>query len=647
MLNTLKTQAMKRLFKLGLMLVSAFALTNCAEEINPPVQEDVNVDGNIESITPPEEEVDIPFEVFANFGESAETKTINWGNATYWEGTDAISVYHKPKGASTYTHNSRFTVADVNKGLFTGSLKTALGETNDWYFFYPYPEGSSSAPTLNAVPVTIGESVLNIQAGSKAHIVGDKSPMYGVLNEVEMGKSPDISMNHLAAVVALKIANNTDGPIDINEIVFKTQGVPLVGNFIADLTKINDEGKIQSPFREEEDKFNNNGTKEEVISPFKSNGNNPTSVTISCPGTQIQANGFETFYFAVCPNVHKINTFTILINGSEKVPQAVEDVVFEPGKVTTLRLNVDKFSTPLDNDALGYTFTGRKYQENGNVTKNAVTFYNVENDVYVPITQPTATVSINNTPVPIYVLGDGKTSIIRIEGKGSDLVNVLPATFYASRWNDKPTAMRLKKVDAYWKALLSRDWLSKGTFSQLDGILGINLDDGITPDDLTALGFGTSKLTFSGMIPNYSFNGDDMANSKVLMIDEERTSKVFDNAAGGNIESYLKIAGDSATMEGLIDIFNGNLSSSAAKSTGKTLYDFIYAKIKNKVQSDAVTYTAISIIGATSSSALMERLRDAQFYVEIETCSHPDYADQNNPIVFWGFDANIPPTSPN
>ena len=82
MFNTLKTQAMKRLLTIGLMLASAFALTNCAEEITAPVQEDVTVDGNIENITPPEEEVDIPFEVFANLGESPETKTYNWGNGT-------------------------------------------------------------------------------------------------------------------------------------------------------------------------------------------------------------------------------------------------------------------------------------------------------------------------------------------------------------------------------------------------------------------------------------------------------------------------------------------------------------------------------------------------------------------------------------
>ena len=630
MFNTLqKHNTMKRLLTIGLMLVSAFALTNCAEEIAPPVQDDITVDGNIENITPPEEEVNIPFEVFATVGGETDTKTVNWGNATYWKDNDQISVFHGT--GENYTHNSIFELIDASTGKFAGALKNTLNEKNDWYFLYPY---SSSATTIRAVPVTIGESNLTIQAGSKAHIAGDKSPMYGVQNQVEIDMSPDISMNHLAAVVAFKIVNNTNGPININDIELLSQ-TPLVGNYTVDLKQIDDKGKINAPTKNDA---------EEVISPFTSIGSNPKSVKITTSET-IDSERSVTFYFAICPNIIKLNTLKILVNGSEKVPQADDEITFEAGKITTLKLEVNPLSTPIDNDALGYTFTGRKYREDGNITKNVVTFYNVENGQYVQITQPTASININNNMnVPIYVLGDNKTSIIRIEGKGSDLVNVLPVTFYASRWNDKPTAMRLKKVDVYWKGMLTRDWLSTGTFSKLDGILGISLDDGITPDDLAALGFGTSKLTFSGMIPNCSFNGDDMANSKVLMIDEERTSKVFDNAAGGNIETYLKIAGNSATMEGLIDIFNGNHSSSAAKSTGKALYDFIYAKIENKA--GWATSGAMAVIGVSSSSALMERLRDAQFYVEIETCPFPGSTYQN-PIVFWGFDANIPPTSPN
>ena len=81
MLNTLNTQVMKRLFTIGLMLASAFALTNCAEEIEAPVHDDVTVDGNIENITSPEDGVRTPYEIFVD---GQDTKTISDGTYTYW-----------------------------------------------------------------------------------------------------------------------------------------------------------------------------------------------------------------------------------------------------------------------------------------------------------------------------------------------------------------------------------------------------------------------------------------------------------------------------------------------------------------------------------------------------------------------------------
>ena len=695
MLNTLKTQAMKRLFKLGLMLVSAFALTNCAEEINPPVQEDVNVDGNIESITPPEEEVDIPFEVFANFGESAETKTINWGNATYWEGTDEISVYHKPKGATTYTHNSNFAVADVNKGLFTGFLKAALGETNDWYFFYPYlGDSSGSAPTLDKVPVTIGESELPIQAGSKKHIVGEKSPMYGVLKEVEMDKSPDILMNHLAAVVALKIANNTDGPIDINEVVFKTKEVPLVGNFIADLTKINDEGKIQSPFREEGDEdINGNNKKNDVISPFTHSGNKSTSVTISCPGTQIQANGYETFYFAVCPNVHKINTFTILINGSEKVSQPESDVVFEPGKVTTLRLEISQPGVLQTNypNALGLQWYDKLAKQGENPYHDIVTIYDngapLEKITNSNIPKASGKITINNLEdVDVYKIGAGNEATIKIEGTLKEMVEALPVGFYASRLNALPTAMTLKKLDLLLPTgYTSKGWFQGDDYSKLEGrqtlhskfgtmitaakslleladitMPDIDLSDGITLDLIKSIGISEDRLVFNGMISNMGFDDQNIENSNVLVIDEERTYKCMSREPGGNVELYLQKFGDKATIEGFIDIFtqpykDGRIEwSAAAKATGEAIYEkvksLMTAMLVSKGLSEGLASTATGILIKVYYSdykVFMYHMRDMVATIEISTRPFDKSKDPYNPIVFWGFNYTPQTTTSN
>lgn len=64
---------MKRSFyALGLMLAATFTLTNCAKEMDAPVQEPSSTG--------------IPFEIIAN---AADTKTTNDGMSTVWAEGDA------------------------------------------------------------------------------------------------------------------------------------------------------------------------------------------------------------------------------------------------------------------------------------------------------------------------------------------------------------------------------------------------------------------------------------------------------------------------------------------------------------------------------------------------------------------------------
>ena len=69
MSNTLINQAMKRLLTLGLMLASAFALTNCAEQLDTPDQEkDIIVD-----VTDHEYGAGDPYEIYVD---DVDTKPI-------------------------------------------------------------------------------------------------------------------------------------------------------------------------------------------------------------------------------------------------------------------------------------------------------------------------------------------------------------------------------------------------------------------------------------------------------------------------------------------------------------------------------------------------------------------------------------------
>ena len=67
----------KILFSLGVML-SAFALTNCTQEIENPAQQP--------------ESAGYPFEIVAS---TVDTKTVNDGMSTKWATGDQINLIHK------------------------------------------------------------------------------------------------------------------------------------------------------------------------------------------------------------------------------------------------------------------------------------------------------------------------------------------------------------------------------------------------------------------------------------------------------------------------------------------------------------------------------------------------------------------------
>ncbi len=133
MLNTLKSQVMKRQMIIGLMLAAAFTLTNCSEQLVSPEKEQINVDENIENSTPQEDLVRVPYEVYVS---NPDTKTISNGSNTYWvdeataiangltkDDVDKVTIYTKAgtqytrQGRFTYAGNQRFVGEVINNSL--------------------------------------------------------------------------------------------------------------------------------------------------------------------------------------------------------------------------------------------------------------------------------------------------------------------------------------------------------------------------------------------------------------------------------------------------------------------------------------------------------------------------------------------------
>ena len=95
------------------MLASAFALTNCSEEIAQPTP-DFNEQAGVAS-----------FEIYAP---TLQTKTANDGMSTVWVANDQINVFHAEAGAASYVSDGNFAIYEENlaDGLFLGSLKQSL-----------------------------------------------------------------------------------------------------------------------------------------------------------------------------------------------------------------------------------------------------------------------------------------------------------------------------------------------------------------------------------------------------------------------------------------------------------------------------------------------------------------------------------------
>ena len=679
MLNTLKTQAMKRLLTIGLMLASAFALTNCAEEITAPVQEDVNVDGNIENITPPEEEVDIPFEVFANFGESPETKTYNWGNGTYWyknkggndqKPSDQISVFHYD--GAQFTHNNAFTIHDVATGLFMGSLRNKLGNTNDWYFLYPWSSNytiNSSSGTTTITNVTIGQEEWKekdeVVPGSKSHIVGAASPMYGCLSNRPRNEQPMIEMSHLAAVVGIKVVNKTESPIFVRDVEF---AVPYISHKDANYKDVVDQ--VAYPIV---GKFN-----------ITLNGNTPSveaygesilsasKVTLKDDVYLSNVDGQNEMivYIPVRPFEAKGKQLSIKINGSSRVIKITKEVSLKSGTVTTFKVPVETLDiTPLETNAFNLKSTNDKDR------KNQVQVLTIDGTNLAPTGSP---ITINGSLVTdVYqVGGEGSSGTITIYGRAKEMVNALPISFYASGKDGLPTAMTLGTIDA-WLPEYSGSNYSSYNLVYLDQISILKYDFlGILKGILKAMGLGISdgiqrselmkfahprNITFSNIKNNGYFS-----DKNIVVLDENNTNKSIQPSTVDSFLTKFKYGDDVPSFVGLWAILNAEYSNGTfvyldpelesvtingqaytatqlkteAEETANGIYNKLYNTFDKKVSGGG------KILGIIAEDAthLMHVLRDAVIKVTVTNYAYADtytpsdeYGDADcNPIIFWG-----------
>ena len=642
MLNTFKTNnTMKRLLTIGLMLVSAFALTNCAEEIAAPVQDDITVDGNIENITPPEEEVNIPFEVFATVGGEAETKTQNVGNGTYWVANDGISVFHKT--GNKITHNKQFTISAENlaSGLFQGGLNSVLGETNDWFFLYPYKnfkaptteeagDYSSSGSTLTVSGVQIGAITLtNVEPGSKAHVVNEKAPMYGVKKCKNKTEAPEVTMQHLASIAAIKIVNNAEGgDIVVSNIEFMASE-PIVGEFKLAITD-NDQ-----------------------ISYTATNASATARVELKTP-TSLKYSESITVYVPVKPFDATNKELTIAINGvaakgngvSRTVKMDLEklgkEAKFEAAKVTTLNVSVNDLSFHYEEvDPAASNLMGLKVQVFDKI-ENEGKWYNPDYKLYYKqgdavTTENSCTtdVVINGKYVKAYIIGtESKVGKISIHGTARELISYMPMEFYAAAWNNSKAVMQVESITVH-------------TDLTVAALMGHKLS--LDYSTLTSMMDG-SKITFNGLVPLEQITYDQQ--SHMVIMDEEPFHKpISKDKFNTLLQAFDHDLKDSfePTFDGLKDAIEnpGNLRSSYDLASDNltaaeiTAY-CVWKKIDTKVSSSTAMSFAAALTGDVlkSPKGLFQFASSMPIDVVLTTLAKggPEGATDNR-LIFWGLNS--------
>lgn len=471
--------------------------------------------------------------------------------------------------------------------------------------------------------------------------------MYGKAS-VKGDENPRIKMKHLSALVALKIVNQGDGvadkgdsSIEINNVEFVAPE-EVVGNFNVTVS--------QTPIKY--DKVAASATAK--VNLADANGD----------GITIKPRDEALVYFAVKPFTAKKDAkITIKINGSPRTVQMPNDIKFEAGKVTTIRVPV-KLSYPKASDAVGKQSVGYDF----------ITWENKrETKLYV-----------NGEELKAYIVGENnKVGGLIIRGVVRDLINALDAGFFASTWQGKKAAMTVDNINLWipeydnsgnvkkrtnfseygplkeGAATAAYDMLGGGFFGGLAYAavyvaFPYLIEDGIPREgDMLYLTrfMDPANITFSGVIENGYAEGT----TDILILDENPIYKELGTAA---VDKLLREKFDYVdasqntyipTFEGMYDIVNG-ISSDAATITAKA----IYGKLESAIGTKEVTVSSYKLKLAPvfnavfpSESEMTRMLGDIEVAIKITT--YPFGTETSyNPIIFWGLDAYGPnASSPN
>lgn len=293
------------------LAMSAFAFSNCSYPDWEPEPSKGGSEGNGSGLVIP---AVTDFSVYASI---AQTKSVvSEEGSLEWTAGDLINVFHGVAGEAELVSDGVvfYNPKSEKPNEFLGKLGKELkkGYTYDWYVFYPYNEELSIVGNTGAAIIGSKADKAQIQNGygNKAHVSGDYMPMFGTATGVEEGKTPNAELQHLSSILELNIASCMPTDVEITEVKV-TAGEAIVGEFVFDFIK---------------------GT----VTPVEGTSSNTATLTVK-DAAILQNGDVAKFYLVVKPFTAKAaDGLTIAVNGAEKQISLKEDLVFAPGKTTSL-----------------------------------------------------------------------------------------------------------------------------------------------------------------------------------------------------------------------------------------------------------------------------------------------------------------------
>ena len=264
--------------------------------------------------------------------------------------------------------------------------------------------------------------------------------------------------------------------------------------------------------------------------------------------------------------------------------------------------------SPLASDAVNIQTRGRNGNSATALTdaKNLVTVGTGNNN--------TTSITVNGSSgVNAYILdnsavGSNSDKII-IKGFVKDMINALPIGFYASQWNNQPTAMTISSINMWlpeyntsgiliWKTYDFHKYKNRAQInsysliSLASGIIsgmGLSLGDGIQREELVKF-IDPTNITFSGM-PANGLQDATKGNNFVVMYEDATYKDINIDLINYFLKNKFSTTQDNtyyeASYEGLIAILNADMDYNKGNLTYKAYGNYTAAQMEQFAKNTA------------------------------------------------------------